>query len=279
MKTITTPLRYPGGKARALKKILPLIPKGFTEYREPFLGGGSVFLAMRQQIPNAVFRINDLNPDVYSFWNTLKENPDALIAAIKNIREMSNSGRALYSKLSHMKASGVFGRALRFYVLNRITYSGIADSGGYSAQSFEKRFTSSRIENLKALAKLLQGVEITNEDYEALLAKQGKSVFIFLDPPYWNARNFALYGKNGDLNKFFDHERFAKTVKQCKHNWLITCDDSYLIRDLFSFAQIYPWEMKYNGMHKKKAIEGKELFITNYNPFKATSLSNYCLFP
>jgi hypothetical protein len=42
------------------------------------------------------------------------------------------------------------------------------------------------------------------------------------------------------------------------------------MRDLFSFAQIYPRGMKYNRMHEKKTIEGKELFITNFNPFKAT---------
>lgn len=268
MTTITTPLRYPGGKARALGKILPLIPKGFSEYREPFLGGGSVFIAFKQRNPNLLCRINDLNRDVYCFWSTLKESPNELIDAITQIKKSCKDGKSLHSKLACSETSGVFGRALRFYILNRITYSGTVDSGGYSAEAFEKRFTLSKIGALKTLAKLLGDVKITNEGYEHLLSLKGKNVFVFLDPPYWKQRKSPLYGKKGDLNKFFDHKQFAENVRKCKHTWLITCDDSDTIRDLFCFAHIYPWKMKYNGMHKKKAVEGKELFITNYERAK-----------
>ena len=42
MKSLKTPLRYPGGKSRATKYLIPKMPKDITEYREPFLGGGSV---------------------------------------------------------------------------------------------------------------------------------------------------------------------------------------------------------------------------------------------
>ncbi len=268
MTIITTPLRYPGGKAKALKDILPLIPTGFSEYREPLLGGGSVFIALRQKYPNMFCRINDLNQDVYCFWKTLKDNPNQLVNAIARIKKGCKDGRRLYVKMASAETSGVFSRALRFYILNRITFSGTVDSGGYSAEAFEKRFTLSKIKALRPLAGLLENVEITRESYEQLLSEGGKNVFIFLDPPYWNARKFPLYGKNGDLNKSFDHTAFAENVKNCRHKWLITCDDSPLIRKLFSsFAHIniIQWEMQY-GMNKKKAIKGKELFITNYEP-------------
>jgi len=265
MTPITSPLRYPGGKARALKKIMPLIPKDCSEYREPFLGGASVFIAFRQENPNAECKINDLNTDVYCFWKTLQEKPGDLVKAIMKIKRDCRDGRNLYLKLAARTASGVFGRALRFYILNRITYSGTSDAGGYSAESFEKRFTFSKIEDLLKLSELLRNVKITNVSYEHILLESGRNVFVFLDPPYWKARNFPLYGKNGNFNKFFNHEEFANYVRKCKHRWLITCDDSDHMRNLFSFTPyVYPWEMKYNGMHKKKAIEGKELFISNY---------------
>jgi DNA adenine methylase len=264
MERVKSPLRYPGGKAKALGKILPLIPHSFSEYREPFLGGGSVFIAFKQQNPNALCRVNDLNRDVYCFWSAMKNNPNELIDAITQIKKACKDGKSLYAKLARAKTSGVFARALRFYLLNRITYSGTVDSGGYSSEAFEKRFTLSRIETLRPLAKLLKNVEITNESYEYLLSKKGKDIFIFLDPPYWKARNSRLYGKNGNLSRIFDHKQFAEDVKKCEHNWLITCDDSSLIRKLFSFAYIYPWEMRY-GMNKKQ-IKGKELFITNCEP-------------
>ena len=100
MTAITTPLRYPGGKARALKEILPRLPEIFYEYREPFLGGGSVFIALKQQFPDIEFKINDLNTDVFYFWKTLQENPKDLVQAIKNIRINFNDGKSLYQKLS-----------------------------------------------------------------------------------------------------------------------------------------------------------------------------------
>ena len=237
---LKSPLRYPGGKTKAIKKILPFIPSVFSEYREPFLGGGSVFLAVKQKNPSAICRINDLNSDVYCFWIALKENPDNLISAISKIKGSFGDGRTLHSRLAKSKPAGIFGRALRYYLLNRITYPGTVDSGGYSREAFEKRFTLSKINSLYSLAELLENVRITNESYEPLLFTPGKNVFIFLDPPYWNARKSPLYGKRGDLNKFFDHKIFAEKMRECPHKWLITCDDSEFIRELFSFVEFIP---------------------------------------
>jgi DNA adenine methylase len=265
MAAIKSPLRYPGGKSRALKQILPIIPKLFNEFREPFVGGASVFTAVKQKNPTANYWINDRNTDVYYFWLTLNEHSNELISTINNVKKNCEDGKVLYSRLKRSQVTGSFGRALRFYVLNRITYSGTVDSGGYSHEAFLKRFTQSKIDSLPLVAKLFSNVKITNENYESLLGKGGNNVFLFLDPPYWKPRKSSLYGKNGDLNKFFDHELFAQHVKECKYQWLITCDDSKKIRRLFSsFAYIYPWKLKYTGMHKSKAVLGKELFITNY---------------
>lgn len=177
-------------------------------------------------------------------------------------------------RLRKAHPSRKIGRAVRYHVLNRISYSGTVDCGGYSQEEFEKRFTLSKIYQLDGLSNLLTNVEITNDPYDALLFKPGKNVFIFLDPPYWNARKSPLYGFNGYLNRFFDHEIFAKKIRRCSHKWLMTCDDSKVIRDLFSFANIYPWELKYNGLNKRSAIMGKELFITNYSPLTRSNPSS-----
>jgi DNA adenine methylase len=272
-------LRYPGGKAKALKMLLPLIPRDFSEYREPFVGGGSVFIAVKQLYPSMFCRINDLNYDVYCLWSVLKRNADELICEITRLQKGCCDGRALYSRLACSNPSDVFHRALRFYILNRITYSGTGDCGGYSSQAFQRRFTLSSIEKLKPLSKMLQNVEITNDGYERLLFEKGKKVFIYLDPPYWRSRKSHLYGKDGDLHRFFDHERLAENVRKCEHNWLVTCDDSKLIRKLFSFANIIPWQMQYgmNNVKKKNASKGKELFITNYNPAKYSMLPEILL--
>ena len=157
-------------------------------------------------------------------------------------------------------------RAIRFFVLNRITFSGTVESGGYSEGAFQGRFTLSSIERLGKTEYLLEGLEITNLDYGELLKKSGKDVFIFLDPPYYSARKSKLYGKKGDLHTSFEHDRFARLLKECNHQWLITYDDCPEIRENFQFANIYEWELQYgmNNYKQDRAAKGKELFITNY---------------
>jgi DNA adenine methylase len=158
-------------------------------------------------------------------------------------------------------------RAVRFFVLNRITFSGTVDSGGYSEQAFHGRFTHSSINALQRVSPILQGVRITNLDYAEVVNAPGEEVFVFLDPPYYSAARSRLYGKRGELHTSFDHVRFAEVVKQCPHRWLITYDDCPEVRRLFDGACIVQWQLQY-GMNNYKqpfARPGKELFIANYD--------------
>lgn len=265
---IKSPLRYPGGKSRALKQILPLIPN-FDEFREPMVGGGSVFLALKQSRPEKKFWINDLNTELCLFWKILKTNPKKLVKELNNIEKNYDNGKKLYLKFNgEVKNLKDFQRAVRFFLLNRITFSGLAESGGYSDESFHKRFTNSSIKRLRNVSKILDNTKITNLDYEAVIKKPGKNVFIFLDPPYLFNMKSKLYGKNGHLHENFDHKRFAENMKRCKHKWLITYDDSPKIRKLFSFANIYRWKLQWqygmNNSNGKSPSKGDELYITNY---------------
>ena len=263
---IKSPLRYPGGKSRAVETIAKLLPD-FDEFREPFLGGGSVFVYAKQRFPNKKFWVNDLYSELYKFWDMTQKDVDGLIAKVYEWKEKYAIGKELYQFLNeNLYNFNDLERAAAFFVYNRITFSGTTLSGGYSDGAFTGRFTESSIKRLNDLRKVINGSLITNYDYEELLKKDGKNVFIFLDPPYYSATKSALYGKNGHLHKSFDHERFAQNMKNCKHKWLITYDDSEYIRNLFSFANIVPWNLTYGmrNVAENSDQKGKELFISNY---------------
>lgn len=275
-KLAKSPLRYPGGKSRALKQILPLIPLNISEFREPFVGGGSVFFAIQNLFQDRIksYWINDLNYDLYCFWKQTRDNGPNLVEALTNTHATTIDGRALFEELTQVKDQlnqnrdmlCEFQRAVRFFVLNRITFSGVVDSGGYSQSAYEKRFTESSIERVKNISPHLSGVKITNGDYPDALFQDGADVFIFLDPPYWKATDSKLYGVRGELHATFDHTRFAENMRQCPHKWLITYDDSPVIRELFDFAEIQEWTLQYgmNNYRKNSAAKGRELFIKNY---------------
>jgi DNA adenine methylase len=224
------------------------------------VGGGSVSLVLKQTRLHVKVWINDLNYDLVCFWKTLRDHPDELIKELKRIKSVFKDGRSLFEEFSCQEGGSEFERAVRFFVLNRISFSGTTFSGGFSQQAFEKRFTESSIERLRKAAEIIQDFKITYGDYERLLFEEGEGVFIFLDPPYYSTTNSRLYGKRGNLHLSFDHQKFAENMRKCKHLWLITYDDCEEVRRLFGFASIYSWELQY-GMSAKK---GKELLITNY---------------
>lgn len=272
---IKSPLRYPGGKSKALKRILPLIPE-YEEYREPMVGGGSVFFALKQTYPYKKYWINDINQDLFYFWKYCKESPDLFVSEIRKIKNRYKDGRKLYCFLkSRMKIKNGLQKAIRFFILNRITFSGLVESGGYSQQAFEKRFTDSSIDRISEASKLLKDVKITNLDYWDVVKHSGMGTFIFLDPPYMSNKEARLYGERGVLHTNFKHNNFAENIKKSKHKWLITYDNCSGIQKLYNFANsaelnIHGWRLQYgtnNGLQniqKKKARIGKELFIFNY---------------
>lgn len=268
MSLIVSPLRYPGGKSRALQKIVQQLPAHFSEYREPFVGGGSVFVYLRQKFPHVKMWINDLNFELFCFWKEAQRDAKQLAFAIQQVKDKTENGRVLFETLRGQAGTALsdFERAVRFFVLNRISFSGTVDSGGYSEGAFRGRFTDSSIARVRELGALLQDVKITHKDYTHLLRARGRDVFLFLDPPYLTATKSRLYGLNGTLHTSFDHQQFAREMRQCVHSWLITYDDSPEIRANFAFAFQDEWQLQYGMNNYKRAFaaKGKELFITNY---------------
>jgi DNA adenine methylase len=267
-RSVRSPLRYPGGKSRAIRQILAKLPLDWHEYREPMVGGGSVFIELKQLYPNLPIWINDLNPEVYYFWKCARDRLSELVAQVRQIKQTRTDGRELFQELANIDSETLSecDRAARFFVLNRITFSGTIEAGGYSQKSFDKRFTESSIDRLSCLDRVLDNVKITNLDYSELLQTEGDRVLIFLDPPYFSATKSKLYGKRGQLHANFDHERFSRELHQCYHRWLVTYDDCSEIRQNFKFANLYEWELQYgmNNYKQKQADKGAELFITNY---------------
>lgn len=264
---IKSPLRYPGGKSRAINLISKLLPE-FDEFREPFVGGGSVFIYAKQRFPDKKFWVNDLYFELYKFWEMSQKDVNALIDKIYEWRNQFPVGKELHQFLNkNISSFNDLERAAAFFIYNRITFSGTSLSGGFSEGAFSGRFTESSIQRLNEFAQVINGsTTITNLDYKDVVNEEGQNVFIFLDPPYYSATKSALYGKNGNLHKVFDHQKFANTMKNCNHKWLITYDDCEYIRELFSFANIIPWDLTYGmrNVTENSNQKGKELFISNY---------------
>lgn len=267
-----SPLHYPGAKSRAIKFLKEYFPQNFKEYRELFFGGGSIGIYLTQihfRQKELQFFASDLNYDVYCFWQMLKTQNEKLINEIQHIKDKFKNGKELYRALIERRNSKMsdFQRAVDFFILNRITFSGVVDCGGYSQKAFESRFTQSSIERLWKIYTSIQNFHFSASDYTELLEKDGDDVFIFLDPPYFGASKSKLYGKKGDLHIHFNHERLCKKLKNTKHKFLLTYDDSEFIKKLYKDFYIQEWNLQYgmNNFKQEKAAKGAELLISNFS--------------
>lgn len=264
-----SPLRYPGGKQKALAQIAGFLPDKVAEYREPMVGGGSIYFHVRSKALANKYWINDQFDELIAFWQTVQSDKlcQRLITDLSKLRKRLVTAiqvKDFYLQAREKEVVDAYEMAKLFFFFNRVTFSGTTKAGGFSAAAAQSRFTMSSIERLRAMPEALAQTKVSKGDFAELIIKPGKDVFMFLDPPYFTANK--LYGKNGSLHGF-DHERLADLLRVSKHKFLITYDDCPQIRELYKWARIEKWQLQY-GMNNcniaKTSKIGNEIFIFNY---------------
>lgn len=265
IKSLKSPLRYPGGKTKALKSLDQWFPD-FNELREPFLGGGSVSLHLSKRYPTKPVWVNDLYYPLYNFWTILRDAGEELsntLLSIKNILEDDDSKhKELFNQAKdEIKNQDLFDAAVSFYILNKCSYSGLTENSTFSVTASQQNFSRLNISKLKGYSELIQRWKITNKDYSELMMEPGENVFVFLDPPY-DIKDF-LYGTKRELHKSFSHERFADIVDNCPHKFMITYNvNDYITERYKDYYQQY-WQLRYGMVHRKDNLK-TEILITNY---------------
>ena len=273
-KSHKTPLRYPGGKSRALSKLFQFIPNlsDYTEYREPFLGGGSVAIEVSKRYPHLKIWVNDLYEPLYNFWrqiqNSGEEIKDKLIE-YKSLYPNPDKARGLFvesKELVNDQTLDSLDRAVRFYIVNKCSFSGLTENSSFSQQASISNFSMNGIEKLTGYQEMITNWKFTNESYEQLLSDD-RSVFIYLDPPYEIKDN--LYGgKGGTMHKRFDHDEFAIQCDRYASSQLVSYNSDQIIKDRFDgwtaaeFSHTYT--MRSVGSYNIDQASRKELVLYNY---------------
>lgn len=275
-KRIKTPLRYPGGKSKAMGKMSPYFPPVMSvkDYREPFLGGGSVALWITQNYNPETVWVNDLYWPLYNFWIQLRDGGDLLSRELEEAKRNNNNedkARKLFQVNKEILADAnetPFTKAKAFWIVNKCSFSGLTESSSFSKMASNGNFTLKGIEDLKLYSKLIKNWKITNLSYEELLQNADDDTFIYLDPPYEISSN--LYGKKGNMHKGFDHDVFAEC---CNRSTLAQIAISYnadqSVKDRFpNWNQItFPltYTMRSNSAnYRKNQPKRMELLLTNY---------------
>ena len=274
IKSFKTPLRYPGGKSRACKKMEPFFPdlRDYDVYYEPFLGGVSVALHITKKYPKLKIVVNDLYEPLYNFWLQLQVNGDYVHKELQELKSRfpdRGSARGLFEdakkKLYDLDISDK-DRAVCFYIINKCSFSGLTESSSFSEQASDANFSMRGIDKLPVYSKLIRNWYITNVDYRHMLG-DGEKTFVYLDPPYDIKDN--LYGKKGSMHKKFDHDDFAKNCEIYNSEMLISYNSDQLVKNRFKDWNCAEFDLTYTmrsvGEYMRNQKTRKELLLFNYN--------------
>ena len=279
IKSLKTPLRYPGGKSKAIKTLSQWYPKIISEYREPFIGGGSIAIDITKSNPDIPVWINDLYVPLYNFWTQLRDRGEELSERVREEKQrtldagdgdkVTEKAKELFNKYKEeIDTYNDFEKAVAFFIMNKCSYSGLTENSTFSPTASNSNFSLVGADKLKEFSELIKHWKITNIDYSEVMKAYGSdNTFVFLDPPY-DIKDF-LYGKNREMHKSFDHDRFADDVYNCIHKFMITYNVNDRLMELYKNYNLKEWKLRYSMAHRgdKGTDENvkTELLVTNYS--------------
>jgi DNA adenine methylase len=268
---LNSPFRYPGGKFYARKRITPRLP-AHANYCELFCGGSSIFFYK----PKAAHTIlNDLDGELINCLLHVRDRVEAMIDALQGVRA-TKANHALYKA---SRPGDDLGRAVRWYFLNRVSYSGIMKTEncywGYGAKY--SRTPERWPANLRAASEKLQGVEITCRDFRDVLRDIGSDYFLFIDPPYYGTAQGKFYThaftkkdhddlctlliqRSEDIKFFLTYDNHPEVWKLYGH-WcnVLKQEWGYAIQRTDDQRN----DRKLADGHQGRRSKGRELFVTN----------------
>jgi DNA adenine methylase len=220
-------IKWVGGKKGVLKQILPLFPKQFNNYYEPFVGGGAVFFELfsRGLLKDKKIILSDINSELINTYNVVRDNPHELILNLEKYKYQHNKEfyykiRDLdrveeYNKLSNLE------KATRFIYLNKTCFNGLyrvnkkgyfnTPIGSYKNPNIADKYT------LLNASEALQNATIKQHSFEEILKYTQKDDLVYLDPPYYplnKTSNFTSY----DSNSFLEDKQLELFELFCKLN-------------------------------------------------------------
>ena len=266
-----TPLRYPGGKSRAVKHILPHIPEDVKRVCSPFFGGGSVELALASR--GTEVRGYDKMKQLVWFWMALCGDNNMLADEVAKLQEsytirngdtVTGCSKESFNRYrDDLKTDSFmfsYERAAKYYAINRASFSGATFSGGWSEKASYARFTDSSIQRLRDFEA--KNFRVDYADFEDAMDYH-PNAFLYLDPPYMlpTTQN-ALYGTNGNLHRTFDHEKLYSLLTK-RTGWVMSYNDDKKIRDMYEGYKIIKadWAYGMKNVATKKMGTSSEILI------------------
>lgn len=296
-------LKWVGGKTQIIDKLITDFPVNINNYREAFLGGGSVLLTLLSYVKCGIIKIHgniyayDLNePLIYIYKNIqthYNELYDILQTIITDFKECGNGEinrtpkniaeakiakenyyywiRSEYNKLFLTDKKSILGSAM-FIFLNKTCFRGIFRVGPKGFNVPYGHYNNPEIinkEHLEEIHDLIQNVVFECCDFNTSLIIVEHNDFVYLDPPYAPETDTSFVGYTENGFNIENHNNLFKLIHiltDTNKKIMLSNADVSLVRENFT-------NEKYNTLSilckrsinsKNPDAKAKEVIIKNY---------------
>lgn len=272
----STPLRYPGGKAKFAPFVKDLMRANTLQgdYLEPYAGGAGVALDLLYSDYCQNIHINDLDIAVYNFWISVTENTEYFLKLLHDtpvtIEEWFKQKEILdtpenHSQISHGFATFFLNRTNRSGILKGGVIGGKNQTGNYQLDArYNKEDLTKRIEKI---GEYRNRIKVYNLDALELIGKVDELLpsdsLIYLDPPYY-VKGQGLY-RNFYVHD--DHVRIRKALDKINSKWIVSYDNCPEIKEIYAGYHQEDYELNYSAYYKTKGSEVM-IYSDQVNPVK-----------
>ena len=296
-------LKWVGGKTQILDKLFAEFPIEINNYREIFLGGGSVLLTVLSYVKSGSIKIHgalyayDLNePLIYVYKNIQSHHNelyDMLQTIVTDFNDCGNGTinrtptnvtdakiakenyyywiRSEYNKLCINEKKSILGSAM-FIFLNKTCFRGVFRVGPNGFNVPYGHYKNPEIINkahLEEIADLIQNVVFECCDFNTSLTRVESNDFVYLDPPYApeTTTSFVGYTENGfnieNHNKLF---KLIHSLTETNKKMMLSNADVSLVRENFCNEKYSTLSIlcKRSINSKNPDAKAKEVIIKNY---------------
>ncbi len=298
-------LKWVGGKTQIIETIMSRFPKKMNHYREMFLGGGSVLLALlsykksgRIEIDGNIYAY-DLNEPLIYLYKNIQSNPKALYDAVQELIQDLNSCpydgvlnrtpatiedaiqmkenyyywiRTKYNQLDANDKKTINGSAM-FLFLNKTCFRGVFRVGPRGFNVPYGHYKNPEIINeahLMSIHELIQPVIFECCGFETSLDTVEDGDFAYLDPPYAPETNTSFVGYTENGFNAENHNMLFKKIISLEHKnakWMMSNSDVDIVHSHFGNDKYDVFRIQCKRSINSKTPDSKtnEVIITNYN--------------